>query len=174
MDEAKKMFLKYEGSYYQMLRDEVYDQYKNYNVSKSIEKEWFEEMLTDLRKRIEDEKNKKNLTDYFGRYLSIAVRTKNKDALQYAMTLLRVQKAFLDSNSLFLWINIILNSRSLEDDLLLRQELIEKMLNLLKELLIKPITISEDYKENGEYPDYLTEEILLKKIQNKITYWEKY
>ena len=39
-EDAKAVFDKYDGSYYQMVRDGQYEKYKRYCVPKSLEKEW--------------------------------------------------------------------------------------------------------------------------------------
>jgi len=174
VDEAKKIFCEYSGSYYQMHRDGVYEQYKSYKIPQVVENEWLEEIFTDLRVKIEVEKNKRKLTEYFEKYVFTATQGRDNKAMQYAMELLEIQAPFLDTNSLYRWINIILNHYLLKSNLPLKRELVEKMLNLLKNLLEKPIIISEDYKEKGSYPDYLTKEKLIRNIQNAINYGERW
>lgn len=49
-DEAKKLFLKYHGNYFQICRDELFDKYKEYNISRELEIKWlFQEIERKLK-----------------------------------------------------------------------------------------------------------------------------
>ena len=47
-----------------------------------------------------------------------------------------------------------------------------KIIKFLKELLERNITISDDYKKDGVFPDYLTEEKVREDIVRQIKYWK--
>ena len=44
-NEAKKIFLHYNGSYFHMQREEYLDQYMKFNISKKEERKWLKEKV---------------------------------------------------------------------------------------------------------------------------------
>jgi hypothetical protein len=68
---AKEIFFSYNGQHYFMDHDGVYDEYKKYNISEIVEKEWIEELVK-LRlneyKESSDYKYLTPLVDYYNRY----------------------------------------------------------------------------------------------------------
>lgn len=77
-----------------------------------------------------------------------------------------------DSNTIFRNINAILSSVHVIKESIRKKELIEKCISILKEISIENIEISDDYKEHGEMPVYLSKEKILSNIHGTIGYWK--
>jgi len=44
---AKTIYFNYTGSKFQMMRDGIIDEYRSYNISEELEKQWLEELIND-------------------------------------------------------------------------------------------------------------------------------
>ena len=53
-NEAKKIFLHYNGSYFHMQREEYLDQYMKFNISKKEERKWLKEKVEKIKKYTEE------------------------------------------------------------------------------------------------------------------------
>ena len=56
-NEAKKIFLHYNGSYFHMQREEYLDQYMKFNISKKEERKWLKEKVEKILSKISEMKN---------------------------------------------------------------------------------------------------------------------
>ena len=56
-NEAKKIFLHYNGSYFHMQREEYLDQYMKFNISKKEERKWLKEKVEKILSKISEIKN---------------------------------------------------------------------------------------------------------------------
>ena len=56
-NEAKKIFLHYNGSYFHMQREEYLDQYMKFNISKKEERKWLKEKVEKILSTISEVKN---------------------------------------------------------------------------------------------------------------------
>lgn len=84
-DLAKEIFLKYAGSYFHMIRDEKYKEYKQYNISKELENKWIEEYQN-------DKLNKLNMAEeeVFDIFISLCDTIKNYNSLDFLNELLTI------------------------------------------------------------------------------------
>ena len=56
-NEAKKIFLHYNGSYFHMQREEYLDQYMKFNISKKEERKWLKEKVEKILSKMSEIKN---------------------------------------------------------------------------------------------------------------------
>ena len=56
-DEAKKIFLNYNGSYFHMHREGLLSDYRKFNISKKMEVEWLKEKVEEILSKINEEKS---------------------------------------------------------------------------------------------------------------------
>lgn len=170
--EAKQIFDKYKGNYYQMKREGVYDVYKSYEIPKEIEKQWVIEKQTEVFQSLMIGKSNKIIAESFAQYGHNAVQIKDESAIVFMMDYVYQCKESWDSNTTFRNINAILSSLHVMKDSIRKKEVIEKCIGILKEITIENIEISDDYKEDGEMPVYLSKEKILSNIQGTIEYWK--
>ena len=56
-EEAKKIFLHYNGSYFHMQREQYLEQYMKFNISKKEERKWLKEKVEKILSKISEMKN---------------------------------------------------------------------------------------------------------------------
>ncbi len=56
-EEAKKIFLHYNGSYFHMQREGYLEQYMKFNISKKEERKWLKEKVEKILSKISEMKN---------------------------------------------------------------------------------------------------------------------
>ena len=56
-EEAKKIFLHYNGSYFHMQREEYLEQYMKFNISKKEERKWLKEKVEKILSKMSEIKN---------------------------------------------------------------------------------------------------------------------
>ena len=56
-EQAKKIFLHYNGSYFHMQREECLEQYMKFNISKKEERKWLKEKVEKMLSKIREIKN---------------------------------------------------------------------------------------------------------------------
>ena len=169
-NEAKKIFEKYKGNYFQMDRDNILEIYKSYHVPQKLEKEWINDQIFALQDDLKECLNKKKIVEdmeLLGHYVSIS---KNKKGLYYMIQYIDDKKEIIDSNTLLRCINACISNMNFlkEKD---RQVLIGKLVWIIKTHLKNDVFISDDYKIDGKFPDYLTTERVKEALCNLINYW---
>lgn len=170
MDEAKAIFQKYLGNHYEMYRDEVYDQYCKYHVPKQTEEEWRQEILQGFRKIMESSSNKKELTRCLQKYVFTVESANMLGEFDYLFSYVKRNIDRMDTYSSFLWCSVIYNLLLVRGSEAQKQAAKKQLIDFYQDLCEQPITISEDYAEEGQFPDYLTEEWLRMKIQDNIAW----
>ena len=169
--EAKLIFDEYDGSYFQMEREGVYKKYKKFNVPKGLEKSWIEETQNNIRQKLISEKKGNEIVSYFSRLNRIACQNNDVDSVLYLVEFAENSQHKLDSFSNVILAESILNSIG-SFNYKYRRLMIGKALSLLKNLSKTQIRISDSYKENGIYPDYIAENKITERIDRNIIYWE--
>ena len=74
-NEAKKIFLYYNGSYFHMQREEYLDQYMKFNISKKEERKWLKEKVEKILSKISEIKNINLKYDKYWNILYILTET---------------------------------------------------------------------------------------------------
>lgn len=170
---AKEMFQFYRGNHGFMYHDGVYDEYKSFHVSYEVEYQWLEEMKKEALDELNQATNNKTKAEAFAKYGQLIALLKDVDGLQHMLSYTKSNIDLFDSNTLLRNILMITDTvRAFKDNkLVLKMK--KEVLTMLKNALKKPIYISDDYKENGILPDYLTNEKIILNMKNLIKYWEK-
>lgn len=166
MQEAKKILLKYHGSYFQMHRDGELDKYKNYNVDSDTEKKWLYEHKIELIERLRLHKSADISFSQTCRSIFNIMKITKSD--ECAENLINIIKENLSKADSFIKLIIaeelqeiieffsancsnsfkkISNYKSLVDD-------------ILQEIIYHQITISEDTKKNIAFEDTLENETI--------------
>lgn len=70
LEEAKKIFILYEGSHFGLFRDDekIYSQYKALNISKEMEWAWLNSYLSEIQRQLTNEIDGEKMTDIFYTY----------------------------------------------------------------------------------------------------------
>ena len=74
-NEAKKIFLYYNGSYFHMQREEYLDQYMKFNISKKEERKWLKEKVEKILSKMSEIKNINLKYDKYWNILYILTKT---------------------------------------------------------------------------------------------------
>ena len=74
-NEAKKIFLYYNGSYFHMQREECLEQYMKFNISKKEERKWLKEKVEKILSKISEIKNINLKYDKYWNILYILTKT---------------------------------------------------------------------------------------------------
>ena len=80
-NEAKKIFLHYNGSYFHMQREEYLDQYMKFNISKKEERKWLKEKVEKILSTISKVKNINLKYDKYWDILYILTKTLEENYL---------------------------------------------------------------------------------------------
>ena len=169
-EDAKAVFDKYDGSYYQMVRDGQYEKYKRYCVPKSLEKEWLKSKQNAEYKELLRSKNMYKTAHAFDMYCHFTSLLGDKNGI-------RIAEEYISDNMTIQDTWTLIREISTYTDLLRAFKAFDhkkkaKIIKFLKELLERNITISDDYKKDGVFPDYLTEEKVREDIVRQIKYWK--
>ncbi len=169
---AKEMFRLYRGCHYYMVHDGVYSDYKKFNVPREVEHEWLQEMKKEAFDNLNQASNNKSRADAFAKYGDLIKLLKDSKGLKYMVDYNRKNIHLFDSNTLLLNVLMIIDTARALEDSKLASEVKNEVLTILKNALKKPIYISDDYRENGAFPDYLTDEKIASNMKSAIQYWE--
>lgn len=169
---AKEMFRLYRGSHYFMVHDGVYSDYKKFNVTREVEHEWLQEMKKEAFDKLEQASNNRSRADAFAEYGDLIKLLKDAEGFRYMLDHNRKNMHLFDSNTLLRNALMIIDTARALQDSISASEVKNEVLTILKNALKKPIYISDDYKENGAFPDYLTAEKIASNMKSTIRYWE--
>ena len=170
--EAKEIFDKYHGSYFLMDRDDVYNYYKSFNISNETERKWRIDNIDSLKRRLSKTKNMKDISNYFSIICEYCVQLKSESDLLWLLEYNINNSQKLDSNTLLKNVNSLLNYAHIIKPKKKKKQFVSSCLALLIQNMNDGVTISDDYIENGCFPNYLTKELLLTKIQQTVEYYK--
>lgn len=170
---AKQIFDQFDGSYFLMCREGVFEEYKSYMIPRSTELQWLKEKQDNVLKNLLKCTNNKTKAELFDRYGQYASYINDAAAFRFMLSYLEEHKSEWDTETLFRIVSTILNARHIERNRHKEVETIKRCVEILGEELKTGIKISDDYKINGEFPDYISEERLHSQIRKSIEYWSK-
>lgn len=179
IEQAKKLFVAYRGSHCHMARegDGIYEDYKKFGIPKKVETEWLRELQEESLAMLKRASNNKLKTEAFWDYADMVSRLHDTDGLQFMLEYIKTNAVFFDSNTLERCASTMLNVIDhFEDDNLenidWKSGASKELLTLLKNELKHPVTVSDDYKENGKLPAYHSIESVHCAIRETIEGWE--
>lgn len=168
---AKELFYKYDGNFYQMKRDAVYDIYKNQMVPKELELQWIKEKRDELTKILLECTNCKKIAEAFARYGHYASQLKDEEMFDFMTSYVFEHINNWDINTMYRNINVILSSINIIKTQSRKKEVVSQCAIWLENALNSNAEISDDYREDGVMPAYLSKEKVLANIQATIKYW---
>lgn len=155
-----------------MHRNGEYENYKKFGVSREVEYKWLQEIQSEFLSKLKQATNNKSKAEALSDYGDATTLLKDIDGFLFMLEYVRNNAELFDSNTLLRNTHTILNTVGIFQNDSLKSNTIKEVLVLLKNALKQPIYISDDYKENGKLPDYLTVEKVTFNIKNAIQYWE--
>jgi len=94
IDKAKKIFFNYSGSHFQMARENEYDIYKKYNISREQELIWIKEMLNNILQKI---KMGDEITNLYSKYSQVTSLYNDLEGLKMMIEIAKDKKDISDS-----------------------------------------------------------------------------
>lgn len=172
--EAKELFRAYLGSHYFMSREDMYKTYQAFQVPQETEQMWRREMQEEYRARYLQEANLSTKALAFDLYAILAGQSKDAEGdLRWMVKELKRNAEQLDTNTLVRHVNAICNFISNLPNKRKRISIAGQMRQILQRAWEQPIWISEDYKQNGEFPDHLTVDRVAKSMQEVLRFCEQ-
>lgn len=170
---AKQIFCKYNGSPYQMVRDEVYDTYKEYHIPKQMEMSWANELIEGYFRAIQNENNERVLISNLYKLSDIIVNTKNETGYASMMSFIRNNIETYDSFTKVLVAETIVETIRKMHYENFDFKMLDLAINIMKQVLENPIIISEYNLFNGETAMKIKEE-LMERAKEDILKWENH
>ncbi len=170
--EAKKMFDKYNGSYFQMEREGEYRKYKQFSIPPEVEGKWNHELKMRLVNSLQSTITEKETVLLFSQYGDLVSQTKDERGLLFMRKFASENQGKLDTYTNVRIVETILNSVN-RFNLEMKQSTIRESLKLLKLTAKSTFYVSDSYKENGSFPNFTSESIVIDRINRNILYWEQ-
>lgn len=172
VSKAKKIFNDFEGSFFQMEREGIYKKYKSYRIPENIENQWRYEKIKKIEQMLLGCKNSKAIIEEFELYGHYAAQMKEETMLEFLLEYINKHQDEWDTNTIIRSVNTIFSLIDIIKYKFKKKEVIQQCIAILEKALKSGISISDDYKENGEIPNYLTTKRLDNNIKIKIEYWK--
>lgn len=170
---AKNIFEKYRGSYFHMERDGVLKEYKSYKIPREIEEMWLKEKEILIKQELLDCTNYKLISEHMELLGHYVVELKDLKELDFMIDYIVKRSFDWDSNTVIRCVNACLSAMNISKGVR-RRNIKDICVNILKESIDRGIFISDDYRENGTLPDYLSRDRLENNIKRAIQYWSIY
>ena len=174
--EAKKLFIKYNGSYFQMDRDGVYTTYEKFNVPKEIEAKWKNELLGNVMERLQKETKKDKINDNLIQYCSMCSNWRIFEAFEALAFYIINNIKVLDSFTLYIGVDGIFDILKEFKKMNTHQNecfsIAEKVFYAFRDSIKDNISVSDDYAVAGRIPDFLSYEKLQHRFYTSIKEWE--
>ncbi|MCL2224517.1 MAG: hypothetical protein FWB96_06080 [Defluviitaleaceae bacterium] len=162
---AKEIFFKFGGRHFHMAREEVYDEYKQYGISLSQEREWRIEMRDEIYDKLIQESNNRIMADLFAEYGNLVEDLQDEAGYEFMLDFTRNNVHLFDSMAVLWNVNFILGVRGVKNKKL-KTRVIKESILLLQNILSGNIYVSEDH--------YTSEELSVEKISERIKQCIKY
>lgn len=153
---AKQIFLKYTGSYFHMIRDERYREYKKYKVSKETENKWIKEYQLEMIRKFISTSNNTKLRYIFYNLCDTLKNYNNIDSLKKLIKLIKIIRIKIEKKEIDSFNQLIISEQLLkiveqyyEDDM--ENEVIietkEFAIKNLCKLISSPLKYTEEIDE---------------------------
>lgn len=180
LEEAKKMFIKYNGSHFFMSREDDYEKYKRYNISKEQELIWINEIqqknILEITGGLLDAEN---IANRFSAILSSLRTHKNIELIPIIFDTIKNLSRILDSFSKMRIAECMLETvRSLSfNKELEKNKRIGEMrvfaVNILKDVSQNAIVVDPAYLKIAHLKDEVEESVIVERIQRSLKEWDK-
>lgn len=174
MNKAKEVFLKYNGSYFHMERDGQLSTYKSYDISKNTERQWLREHQKELITQIQ---TGNSIDVYISRLCNVMRQSKDDE---YLDSLINALSKSIKNADTFVQLRIaeelleVINFFALNDIGNCRKLTSHKSLaiDILKNVLSQPITISDETRKKVVFEDTLKEESIRERTKQRLKEFE--
>ncbi len=160
-DEAKKIFLNYNGSYFHMHREEVLSEYKKFNIPKETEIKWLKEKIEEILSKVNEEKSIKEKYDKYWDILYILTKIlEDENLLGKTLKTFEKDLKYLDVFSITSILEILFDNGKLSRNL--RKEV--KKIIQKNDIKMHHIISKDHCGLNGT--QFLTEEEIIERYRN--------
>jgi len=159
-NEAKKIFLHYNGSYFHMQREEYLDQYMKFNISKKEERKWLKEKVEKILSKMSEIKNINLKYDKYWNILYILTKTlEDNHLLDKTISAFEKDLKYLDIFSINMILEMIRDNKKIWKNF--KKKLKEIIQN--NDISKNEIISKEHNKLNGT--QFLTEDEVIKRYR---------
>ena len=156
-EQAKKIFLHYNGSYFYMQREECLEQYMKFNISKKEERKWLKEKVEKILSKISEIKNINLKYDKYWNILYILTKTlEDNHLLDKTISAFEKDLKYLDIFSINMILEMIRDNKKIWKNFKKKLKEIIQNNNISKNEIIS----KEHNKSNGT--QFFTEEEIMK------------
>jgi len=156
-EQAKKIFLHYNGSYFYMQREECLEQYMKFNISKKEERKWLKEKVEKMLSKIREIKNINLKYDKYWNILYILTKTlEDNHLLDKTISAFEKDLKYLDIFSINMILEMIRDNKKIWKNFKKKLKEIIQNNNISKNEIIS----KEHNKSNGT--QFFTEEEIMK------------
>lgn len=152
-----------------MEREGVYEKYRNLNISEEVEAMWMSERKINIAKKLYSETAKNGIALLFSQYGQMVSQTRDENGLIFMLEYAKQNRIKLDSFTNIRIVETILNS-TIQFDVRYKRLAINEALQHLINIKATTFYISNSYKENGIFPEYITENKIAERIDRNIKY----
>ncbi|MFW6312074.1 MAG: hypothetical protein ACOC1K_07560 [Nanoarchaeota archaeon] len=174
--DAKKIFMTYGGNKYQMERDQKYEEYRSYNISKEKELTWIKEYQNRLLKDIQKINKNDELITLVINFIETIKTYKNVEILKIFIKRIKekMNKQEVDSFTRMIiaeqLLELIKSIDNIEHNRILN--VVKTFaLNELKIINENSIIVSEEIRDLDYLKDEIKEKNILKRVRRKIEEW---
>ena len=159
-NEAKKIFLHYNGSYFHMQREEYLDQYMKFNISKKEERKWLKEKVEKILSKMSEIKNINLKYDKYWNILYILTKTlEDNHLLDKTISAFEKDLKYLDIFSINMILEMIRDNKKIWKNFKKKLKKIIQNNDISKNEIIS----KEHNKLNGT--QFLTEDEVIKRYR---------
>lgn len=178
VDIAKEIFMKYGGSHFFMAREGEYELYKSFNISNEQESLWIKEYQKKLLCQLQDEDVASDISHLLVDLCQSIIEYKDIECLTELLAVIKSKKDSVDSFTQIRMAESLLGivesftKRNLENHHVIQKSK-KFALNILKNILKKPITVGSSYINLGYLQDEIKEYNIKKRVNSEIRRWDK-
>ena len=159
-NEAKKIFLHYNGSYFHMQREEYLEQYMKFNISKKEERKWLKEKVEKILSKMSEIKNINLKYDKYWNILYILTKTlEDNHLLDKTISAFEKDLKYLDIFSINMILELIHDNKKIWKNFKKKLKKIIQNNDISKNEIIS----KEHNKLNGT--QFLTEDEVIKRYR---------
>ena len=177
-DIAKEIFMKYGGSHFFMAREGEYELYKSFNISNEQERLWIKEFQKKLLCQLQDEDVASDVSHLLVDLCQSIIEYKDVECLPELLAVIKTKKDRVDSFTQMRMAESLLGivesfiKRNLKDHHVIQKSK-KFALNILKNILKKPITVGSSYIKLGYLQDEIKEYNIKERVNSEIKKWEQ-
>jgi len=170
-DDAKEIFIKYNGSHFQMEREFEYSKYKSYRVPKKLEQTWIYELEKIFFDKLEIEFDENTIVDILIDLKQIILQYKDEKGLSLIVKYANKNIVRFDSFTKLMLAEIILHIINKLNISSTQIDTINFARTVLEDICSQPIKIAESHFKNGCIPEYMSEDTLIDRAKKEIENW---